>query len=129
MYNFKINSIYSFETFSPTLLGQRHQGARLKGMTDYKTALTYENVEVKHNQVKADLPAGAPDKASDNTYLLFETSAGTTMVLAMAWINETSITEDNYRDTKITVHNTMPEDAMKIKQVLGAAGYNMVTFG
>lgn len=127
MYKFDVNGIYSFETLSPSILGQRFIGARLIGSVDYKMALAIENVGVKQVQVQADLPDGAPTKPEENTYHVFETQAGDRRVFAASWINEQTITNNNFRDTTVIVHNTQPEDAIKIKQVLGAAGYNMVS--
>lgn len=128
MYNFQANSRYTFETYSPSILGQRHIGVRcLVGNCDYKFALSQENVHITQTKVQSDLPAGAPSDPSKNTYCIFETAAGTKLVLAIAWIAESSIVQTNFNDLSVVIHNAQPEDAIKVKQVLGAAGYNMVT--
>ncbi len=51
MYDFRIGYRYTFNTHAPAILGQSFKDAELTAIVDYDTAMLFESVHLKHNQV------------------------------------------------------------------------------
>lgn len=122
-YNFKIGTSYSFNTLAPALLGARIINARLVGIIDYATALTYINVDVMFRQIYPVLPPNTPDSPQTTTYYRFLTESGEYIVLAAVWINENTIEVINSIAIQIVLTNANLTDLNVIKTLLNANGF------
>lgn len=127
MYDFRIGYRYTFSTHAPAIIGQTFKDAELTAIVDYTTAMLFSNVQLSHIQVLPYLPTGSATDPTKNTYLVFKTTSGTTIVLSYTWIVESSINYSASMNITAVIHDAQPDDALKIKQILALAGFNKVS--
>lgn len=127
MYNFKLNTAYSFNTHAPALLGSRLNNATVLAVMDYTLASQFIQPEASHANVFPMLPAGTLDNPKSFSYILLRTESGERTVLAYPWIDESSIAEVTSQSLTVTIQNASAEDATKIRTALVLAGFPNVT--
>ena len=127
MLPYKIGTLYRLNTLAPAVLGSVFNNIRVIGIIDYSVACQYINVKLMHATIYPLLPAGTPDDPQKYIYLLFMTEAGTKTVLAMPWIDESSVQEITSVSIVITVHQANMEDVSRIRQTLDMIGYKNIT--
>ena len=120
----KINSIYSFNTRVPAILGATIRNAKLVSIMDYEMANMFMSPNVSHAAIFPYLPVGTPNNPEKYTYLLFELETGKKQAFAYPWIEESTITEKSNRVITVTVSNTVSGDEIKIRDMLLLAGFS-----
>lgn len=125
---FKINHYYSFSTIAASVLGQEHKRLKLIAMGDYKTACSYDDIDAKSANLAPYLSTdgSAIDPLAD-TYLIFTAESGQTLVFALSWINQDTISHSSSQIVHLSIADASATDAERIRQILALAGYNRVT--
>jgi len=126
MYNYQIGTSYNFLTLAPAILGTQFNNATLLSIMNHDTAMKFANIDQQAQIVYPALPAGTPNNPQSYVYLLFQTSAGTNVVLANVWINESSITVATTATITVTVTKVTTADVTVIRNILLNAGYNSI---
>lgn len=119
-----IGSLYSFDTYVPSLLGIKINNALLLAKMNANEALNNGlDVISWHDRVKAQLPTGANDDPMTMTYVKFKLSDGNTTIFAVDWINESTIIETKGNKIVVTLEDVSVNDAEIIRKALTANGY------
>lgn len=123
MFAFELDSVYNFNTRAPAILGADFKKATILGILNYKLASNYINPETSHANIFPYLPEGTPKDPKSYTYILIRTESGENTVLAMPWIDETSITLVVNKTLVITVNDITNNDATRIRDNLLMMGF------
>lgn len=127
MTDFKVGSLYNFDTRAPAHLGQTFENALLTGIVSYSIAVSMDNIDYKQASVAPYLDPTVSKDPTKYQYLIFQTQAGSTIVLATVWIAESTIVEAQTQSITVVIDNATLDDGLKIKGILGLAGYKRVT--
>lgn len=122
-YDFKVKSVYTFNTIAPGILQSTFKNARLTAELDYESAMLYENVNQKFRQIYPLLPPGTPDRPESATYYRFVTESGEKVILADLWIDSGSVISVTSIDFQVTFTNASIADMSRIRDMLNAMGY------
>lgn len=129
MTTYQIGSTYSFQVYSVAKLGNNFQNCVLKGILDADTVQQL-GVDIwgEHKNLFPDLPAGTPNDPTQFQYLRFKLQSGQTTILAVPWINDSTVTLVTAQSLTINVSNV---DAAtwtpRLKQILAQAGLSTFT--
>lgn len=121
--NFELNNTYTFNTLAPAILGSIIKNATILGILDYTTASNYITPETMHVNIYPYLPVGVPSNPKKYTYILFRGESGNKIVLALQWIDISSITLVEFQTLKITIEETVSNDVEKIRETLLLNGF------
>lgn len=127
MYAYTIGQTYNFNTLAPAILGASFQNSKLVGMLSYDQAVKYTNIDQQAQIVYPALPQGTPTDPTSYIYLVFETSAQTTVVLANVWINETTIAPSSSTTITVVIAGVTLADVQPIRNQLLQMGYTQLT--
>lgn len=127
MFNFKINTHYTFQFFGPAILGVGLSNAKLIAVSDYAMASMVSNVTTQHASILAYLPAGSSRDVSSLSFLIFETETGVRVAYAYNWIMENTIAIAQDKKVTVVINGAGTDDLPRIKDVLVLAGYNNVS--
>lgn len=127
MYNYQIGTAYNFATLAPAILGSQFNNATLTAIINHDVAAKFENIDQQAQIVYPALPQGTPKDPTSYVYLIFTTSAGTTVILANVWINETTIVVSTTATINVVVSNVTTADVTVIRNMLLNAGYTSIT--
>ena len=107
MYNWVLNTIYSFNTLAPGLLGASFTNVKLVAETNYVIAKTMNlgNLDLLHAELFPYLPSGTPNNPTAYLYLVFQTPNNTLVLLGAPWIDQTSIASTNLGTLVVTIPN------------------------
>jgi hypothetical protein len=123
MTTFAINSVYSFNTKAPALLGSLIQNAKLIGMLTYALAITYDNIDLKYRAIYPLLPPGSPDQPDSCIYYHFISESGERIILADQWINMSSIELIEQINFNVSFNQASIEDISRVRDALNSLGY------
>ena len=127
MYNFNVGSSYTFNTVAPGILGVIVINAKLIGVIDYDTAITYSPVNVMFRQIYPLLPAGTPNNPTTTSYYRFLTTSGAYLVLAGVWIDQNTVVLVDNININVTVPNASIGDMVTLRNLLNSSGYTGFT--
>lgn len=127
MSTFKRGSFYNFDTIAPAFLGQSFENAELLGELSYVLAIAQDNIDLTAAKVASYLAAEIPRDHTKYSYYVFRTQAGNTITLADVWITNSTVVETRVQSVTLRVDNATLADALKMKAILGQAGYNRVS--
>ncbi len=119
----RIGKVYTFNTLAPALLGISIKNAKLIGIVDYNTALTYDSVNLRYRAIYPLLPAGTPDQPEACIYYRFQSESGEKIVLADQWIDSTTVEVIEHITIQATFTNVSVSDISRIRDALNALGY------
>jgi len=124
MMPFETNKNYSFNTRAPAILGPSYTNVRVSAILDYQTALMLDNVEAKQRSVYPYLASlNIPDRPDQYTYILFVDSEKNKHVIALEWIDISSINETYGISINVTLNNVAFSDVSLIRETLISLGY------
>lgn len=119
---FEIKKTYNFSTLAPTLLGSDYTNLKVKAILTSEAAVKYSDIVSTHQTVKSIIK-NLPDNVSDLTYILFENSDKTTLILPVEYIEADSIVEVSSINIRIDIPNVTVDDVNIIKTRLKELGY------
>ena len=118
----KAGNIYSFNTRSPAILGNRIERVLLKSELDASDARLFEPIDQKFAQVRPSLPQGSPTRPDDCRFYRFQAENGSTFSLADIWIDFDSVELVEFVDYTIVVPRATVGDRERIRVALAALG-------
>ena len=127
MLPFELNSVYSFNTVAPAILGLEFKRVTVLGVLSYSVANTFINIETNHINIFPYLPTGTVNDPKTYQYLLIKTETGENTVLALPWIDLDSVTQVTSQSLVLTVNNINNTDTTKIRDAMIMLGYNNFT--
>lgn len=119
---FEIKKTYNFSTLAPTLLGSDYTNLKVKAILTSEAAVKYSDIVSTHQTVKSTIK-NLPDNVSDLTYILFENSDKTTMILPVEYIETDSVVEVSSINIRIDIPNVTVDDVNILKTRLKELGY------
>jgi hypothetical protein len=123
-YPFNIRGVYSFDVYPSTILGSEYQNCTVMSYMDYETALQQADIPAIHTQVYPYLPSGTPDDPSQYDYIKIKMSDGSTVILGIAWINLSSVTEIDSVKFNVVIEGVASSDVTKLRNALSQNGFN-----
>lgn len=127
MYNFEIGGVYSFNTIAPTLLGSDYRNVKVLGIIDYNIASQYINPHVRHADLYPYMATGIPDDPTQYNYLMVRLGSGGRTVLAIPWIDISSIEQVTITNITVTFTNAKNSDVERIRELLELNGFTNFT--
>ena len=119
---FEIKKTYNFSTLAPTLLGSDYTNLKVKAILTSEAAVKYSDIVSTHQTVKSTIK-NLPDNVSDLTFILFENSDKTTMILPVEYIETDSVVEVSSINVRIDIPNVTVDDVNILKTRLKELGY------
>lgn len=119
---FEIKKTYNFSTLAPTLLGSDYTNLKVKAILTSEAAVKYSDIVSTHQTVKSTIK-NLPDNVSDLTYILFENTDKTTMILPVEYIETDSVVEVSSINIRIDIPNVTVDDVNILKTRLKELGY------
>lgn len=120
---FEINKVYTFNTKAAAILGAMFKNAKLLGIMDYTTALSYDTIDLKYRSIYPLLPIGTPDQPKSCIYYRFQSESGERIILADQWIDMASIDVIDHINFKVTVNQASTQDMTRVRDALLALGF------
>jgi hypothetical protein len=127
MLPFELNSVYSFNTVAPAILGLEFKRVTVLAVLNYSIANTFINIETNHINIYPYLPTGTVNDPKTYQYLLIKAETGENTVLAIPWIDLDSVTQVTTQSLILTVNNINSTDTTKIRDAMIMLGYNSFT--
>ncbi len=127
MYSFQLNKVYTFNTRAPGVLGASIKNAKLIGIMDYTTAISYDNIDLKFRTVYPVLPSGTPDTPESCVYYRFKSESGENIIFADQWIDEQSIEIIEHIRFQVLFEEASIQDISRVRDSLNALGYSNFT--
>lgn len=121
---FQINSTYNFNTRAPAILGTDFKNAKVLGVFDYDSASAFINPQTSHVNVYPYLPPGTVDDPKTYTYVLIKTQSGQKTILALPWIDESTIELVTAQKLTVVIQNIASGDAERIRDSLTILGFS-----
>jgi hypothetical protein len=125
--SFELHKKYNFNTLAPSILGSGFKNVLILAIIDYTVASTYSSIQAWHTNVYPYLPAGTPKDPTKYTYILFRTEVNTNIVLALPWIDLTTISEVTQNHLTVVINNVTPEDITRVSESLTLLGLTSFT--
>lgn len=122
----KINATYNFYTLAPVILGGEHKNMKVKAVMGAAEAIKYSDIVTMHTRLKPTI-TGLPDSHLDCTYVLFETINNETVVFALEYLDQNSITEVSSINIRIDFRSAENQDIAVIRARLLELGYKDFT--
>lgn len=127
---FVVGNTYNFSTYAPAILGSAHNNMRVKAVFGYEMAVTFSQPDVKHSAIYPYLVAESlviPDDPKSYTYVMFGTTAGVDVVMAIEWVKLDTVEAVVSQKLIIEIPDTKPGDAAYYRDVLLQAGAKNIT--
>lgn len=125
--SFELFKSYNFNTLAPTILATNYKNVKVLSIMNHDTALKYFVPATTSASVFPFLPIGTVSDPTKYTYILFESNDSLKTVLALEWIDQSTITVVSYQTLTLTVTQAAAGDADKIKQSLLLLGITNFT--
>lgn len=128
--SFRINKTYNFNTLAPSALGGTYTNMCVKSIMSAQEAVKYRDIVTLHANMVVAIP-GIPTNPSDCSFVLFETSDGEKIVLAVEYIDVQTITEVTTLNIRIELPNLTITDNNIIRErllELGYTNFNITTY-
>lgn len=125
MYDFKVNSMYSFSTLPALsgILGNEFNGVVMKGVLDRLTTEAFVDITSKFQMLAGYLPAGYSVNPDDYQYLRLLMPSGTYEYICVAWIQEDSIVETTVGAIDLRLVNVTAAEQVPLRNLLVQNGY------
>lgn len=119
-----LNKTYSFETRA----GARYKNFKFVAILDAGTVIAMGvDVPALHQQNIPYLPPGSPSSYLDYTYAKFINADGEMLYLAIPWIKQESMVENNAPGYRITVPTATSQQLNSVRSMMVAAGIETFT--
>lgn len=125
--DYQVGSTYSFNIFPVALWGNNFQNVVVQAVLDAGTVQQLGvDIQALNKQAYPFLPAGTPSDPTKYTYLKLLLPSGASVVLAVPWIDDTSVQLVTQQTIVATISNVSSQDLNKIKLALVQNGYSNV---
>ena len=124
---FDLKTRYNFNTLAPALLGSSFKNMTVVSIMDYTVASKYFSPDAQAVSVYPSLPNGTPSDPKNYTYVLFKPETGDNFVLALEWIDVSSIQLVTSSTVTVTINNTVTGDTQRIRDSLILLGFTNFT--
>ena len=114
--------VITFDTRPTSILPLRYTNVEVVGIVGYAIALSIEDISAKYQQILPFLPDMNKDFARAE-YVIIKHNGGDIEVLALAWIEESTITTTSVVNKKITLFNVHSAVDQKIVKMLRLNGF------
>lgn len=117
--------IITFDTRPTSILPMRYTNVEVVGIVGYSIALSIEDINAKYQQILPFLPDVSKD-FSRAEYAIIKHNGGDLEVLALAWIEESTIQTTSVVTKKITlfnVHSAVDQQLVKMLRLNGFTDY------
>lgn len=121
---FELDGVYNFNTLAPAILGADFKRVTVLAILNYTVATNYINIESNHVNIYPYLPVGTVNDPKTYQYLLIRTQTGENTVLALPWINISTVVKVTSKVISITVNDANVDDSVKIRDSLILLGYS-----
>lgn len=124
----EVGKVYSFDTYSPEVLGTRLINVECLAVMNAQTAIS-SGLDIKsfHERMKPHLPAGYNNNPFDMTYVKLVSVDGKETIYAMDWINRSTIQETSPNKITVTVNGVSNNDVEIIRKALTMQGYTDIS--
>lgn len=119
----ELRKSYDFVTYAPTQLGGLHRSMKVEAIMDAATAQTLRDVEGIHDSILPILPPGTPSRTSDLVFYKFRTLQNDMVVLADAWIDQTSVQEVTTITIQATIYNASSADIQRVREAISLLNF------
>lgn len=113
---------YNFSVYANSILGASFKNVQLVAIQDYRTALRFGNIPLKHRQIYPKLPEGTPSDATKYTYYLFRLPNGKEEVIADVWIVDNTIEQTQGFDQTLVLRNITSTQVAVVRDQLRLLG-------
>ena len=128
MAQFELKKTYNFNTLAPAVLGEKYTLMKVKSIMDYSEAVLQKDITTEYETLKPIILT-LPDNVMDLTFILFEDMNKELKLVALEYINLTTIVEVKAVDIRIDVLGVSTSDINIIKTRLIELGYTNITVG
>ena len=127
-FTFHPRTVYSFDVYPASIIGNGFKRVTVQSVLDYDTAMGFSDIEALHRNVYAFLPQGTPDNPRFFDYLLIRTEDNIQTVIAVPWIKEDTIIVVKALKASVIIEDIESAgDIERIRACLTQNGYNKVT--
>lgn len=124
-----VNSLYSFTTLAPSVLGSTYTNMKVKALMTVSEAVKHRDVITTHTVLKNSIP-GLPD-IGVCTFVLLENINKDTIVLAYEWLDINTISQVSTTNIRVELLNASSDDIAILRTrmlELGYVNFNITTF-
>lgn len=117
----QLGKTYNFKTSAPIILGAEYKNQKVIGIVNSAEAMKYSDIQTTHALVAkeiSNLPA-----INNLTYILFESLDKEKTVIALEYLNLSTITEVTTFTLTISIPNANSDDTSIISNSLKELGY------
>jgi len=123
MYNFRLKQTYTFNVLPTAILGNSFNNVTVVAIMDQEQANKEIDTQALHAQVFPYLPANSIDRADAYDYIKIKFPSGTTTVLGVPWIDESSVREIVSTVFSVKIFNATPTDITRLRNALSQNGF------
>lgn len=123
--DFKINSVYSFETNGVPTVPVVIKNAKLLMQMNAAEAAKIADIYTYHQSALGNLPPGTPGDVSSMTFYKFLTETNAVLVLADAWIKQNTVQLVDTKTLTVSIPGITSSDRAIILDLLNARGYRV----
>lgn len=117
--------VVSFEVYPVGHLGDIYKKVEVLSILDYETAKQYRDIAATAVAVYPTLPQGTPKDYTKYKYLKLKHTDGAISVLALEWVNSSTITEHQSVEIRISVIASGIDSVERIRNVLQANNFEV----
>lgn len=114
--------VVSFDTKPTTILPVHYTNVKTCGVVGYDVAITIDDVSARYQQLLPFLPDINKDFTKAD-YLIIKHNTGNLEVLALSWIEESTITSTSIVNRKIMLYGVQSTADEKIAKMLRLNGF------
>ena len=118
----KANRVVSFDTVPTSILPRSYANVTALGVVGYAVAVGIEDITAKYQQMLPYVPDIDTD-FSKAEYVIVRHNSGDLEVLALAWIEEGTITTTSVINKQVTLYDVSSTDDAKIAKMLRLNGF------
>lgn len=118
--------VVTFDTKPTSILPLRYTNVEVVGVVGYSIALSIEDISAKYQQILPFLPDMSKD-FSRADYIIIKHNTGDLEVLALAWIEESTIKTTSVVNRKITLFNVHSAVDSQLAKMLRLNGFSDFT--
>jgi hypothetical protein len=125
MYDFQAGQTYSFQTVAPALLGNNFQNMLVQAVLNYDVAALFADLQAMHRNIYPLVQEFDPTIVNDPTqytYLRVVGVGGVPQIIAVQWIEPSTITAIASQSAYIVIPNVLQSQVATIQAALVGIG-------
>jgi hypothetical protein len=126
---YEIDESYSFNVFPIPIIGNNYKNVVVQAVLDANTAqLLGCDIQGLHKQCYSFLPAGTPNDPTKYQYLKLLQQNGSSTIIAVPWIDDSSVTQTSTTTIVATITGASPSDLSRVQLALAQNGFSNVQY-